>query len=150
MAICSVKQVMQTNNLLGTDTFVGFTWDTRLVVMRWWTNIDISYTLEYLLIINYVISVFFTMKSNFLYLKAYSWRQNLWDPRFRQFLSPGCVNFKNLCAHQQEEVLRIPKHPNMWNLRPSYGTLKKIKVSQNNFDWRLEKGSQNIAFLEVS
>ena len=58
MAICSVKQVMQTNNLLGTHTFVGYTRDIRLVVM-WWTNIDILYTLEYLLIIKYVIFVFF-------------------------------------------------------------------------------------------
>ena len=24
--------------------------------------------------------------------------------------SRGCINFKNLRAHQQEEVLRIPKH----------------------------------------
>ena len=70
----------------------------------------------------------------------YSWRHNLWDPRFHQFLSPGCINFKNLSAHQQEEVLRIPKHPNMWSLDdfgPIYGKLKKINVSQN------------ITFLEV-
>ena len=42
--------------------------------------------------------------------------------------------------------------PNLWSLDdfgPSDGNLKNIKVSQNNFDWRLEKGSQNIAFLEV-
>jgi len=29
----------------------------------------------------------------------------------RLLLSPGCINLKNLCAHLQEEVLTIPKHP---------------------------------------
>ena len=29
----------------------------------------------------------------------------------RVLLSPGCINLKNLCAHLQEEVLTIPKHP---------------------------------------
>ena len=41
--------------------------------------------------------------------------------------------------------------PNMWRLDdfgPSYCNLKKIKISKNNFDWRLEKESQNIAFLK--
>ena len=33
--------------------------------------------------------------------------------RFRQFLSPGCINFKNLCPYHQEEILRIPKHPQL-------------------------------------
>ena len=28
---------------------------------------------------------------------------------FHELLSLGCINFKNLCAHQQEEVLRFPK-----------------------------------------
>ena len=32
---------------------------------------------------------------------------------FRQFLSPGCINLKKICAHNQEEVLRIPKHPQL-------------------------------------
>ena len=27
------------------------------------------------------------------------------------FLSHFCINFENLCAHHQEEILRIPKHP---------------------------------------
>ena len=27
------------------------------------------------------------------------------------FLSHFCINFENLCAHQQEEILTIPKHP---------------------------------------
>ena len=27
------------------------------------------------------------------------------------FLSYFCINFENLCAHQQEEILKIPKHP---------------------------------------
>ena len=29
----------------------------------------------------------------------------------RVLLSPGCIDLKNLCAHLQEEVLTIPKHP---------------------------------------
>ena len=32
---------------------------------------------------------------------------------FREFLSSGCINFKNLCAHHQKEVLRFPKHPQL-------------------------------------
>ena len=27
------------------------------------------------------------------------------------FLRHLCINFENLCAHQQEEILKIPKHP---------------------------------------
>ena len=30
---------------------------------------------------------------------------------FRELLSLRCIKIKNLCAHHQEEVLRIPKHP---------------------------------------
>ena len=30
---------------------------------------------------------------------------------FRQLLGLGCINFENLSAHQQEEILRIPKYP---------------------------------------
>ena len=30
---------------------------------------------------------------------------------FHELLSLGCINFKNLRAHHQEEVLRFPKHP---------------------------------------
>ena len=41
----------------------------------------------------------------------YIWHQKELDSRFCQFLSPGCINLKNLCAHHKEEVLRIPKHP---------------------------------------
>ena len=29
---------------------------------------------------------------------------------FGEFLGQGCINIKNLCAHHQEGVLRIPKH----------------------------------------
>ena len=32
---------------------------------------------------------------------------------FRELLSLRCINLKNLCAHHQEEVLRIPKHPQL-------------------------------------
>ena len=32
-------------------------------------------------------------------------------------LSPGCINFKNLCAHQEKEVQRIPKQPQLAKLR---------------------------------
>ena len=31
----------------------------------------------------------------------------------REILSLRCINFKNLCTHHQEEVLRIPKHPQL-------------------------------------
>ena len=47
---------------------------------------------------------------------------------FHELLSLGCINLKNLCAHQQEEVLRFPKETNLQNLHdfmPSYGTSKK-------------------------
>ena len=40
-----------------------------------------------------------------------------------------------------------PNFQSLDDFGPSYGNLKNIKVSQNNFDWRLEKGSQNIAFF---
>ena len=36
--------------------------------------------------------------------------------RFHQFLGPGCINLKNLCAHHQEEILTIPKHPQLAKL----------------------------------
>ena len=32
---------------------------------------------------------------------------------FRELLSLGCIKIENLCAHHQEEVLRIPKHPQL-------------------------------------
>ena len=32
---------------------------------------------------------------------------------FRELLSLRCINLRNLCAHRQEEVLRIPKHPQL-------------------------------------
>ena len=32
---------------------------------------------------------------------------------FHELLSLGCINFKSLCAHHQEEVLRFPKHPQL-------------------------------------
>ena len=32
---------------------------------------------------------------------------------FHELLSLGCINFKSLCAHHEEEVLRIPKHPQL-------------------------------------
>ena len=32
---------------------------------------------------------------------------------FHELLSLGCINFKNLCGHHQEEVLRFPKHPQL-------------------------------------
>ena len=32
---------------------------------------------------------------------------------FHELLSLGCINFKNLCAHHQEEFLRFPKHPQL-------------------------------------
>ena len=32
---------------------------------------------------------------------------------FRELHSLRCINFKNLCAYHQEEVLSIPKHPKL-------------------------------------
>ena len=32
---------------------------------------------------------------------------------FHELLSLGCINFKNLCAYNEEEVLRFPKHPQL-------------------------------------
>ena len=32
---------------------------------------------------------------------------------FSELLSLGCINLQNLCAHLQEEFLRIPKHPQL-------------------------------------
>ena len=32
---------------------------------------------------------------------------------FHELLSLGCINFKNLGAHHEEEVLRFPKHPQL-------------------------------------
>ena len=29
------------------------------------------------------------------------------------FLRHLCINFQNLCAHHEEEILRIPKHPQL-------------------------------------
>ena len=57
-----------------------------------------------------------------------SWRHNLWHPLvFCQFLSPGCINFKSLSNHQQEEVLRIPKHPQLAKFRWFLVKLKENK-----------------------
>ena len=57
----------------------------------------------------------------------YSWRHNFWESHHQScfsvsfqmgvanfnfnFLSHFCINFQNLCAHHQEEILRFPKHP---------------------------------------
>ena len=45
-------------------------------------------------------------------------------------LDDGHMNFENLCAHQQEEILKIPKHPQKstfwWVLA------KKIEVEVGN------------------
>ena len=32
---------------------------------------------------------------------------------FHELLSLGCINFKNLCAYHEEEVLRFPEHPQL-------------------------------------
>ena len=32
---------------------------------------------------------------------------------FHELLSLECINFKDLCAHHQEEALRFPKHPQL-------------------------------------
>ena len=43
----------------------------------------------------------------------YSWRNIFWESYRRVLLSLGCINLKNLCAHLQEEILTIPKHPRL-------------------------------------
>ena len=46
---------------------------------------------------------------------------------FRELLILGCINLQNLCAHQQEELLTIPKHLQLVKI----GTwLKIIQSSQ--------------------
>ena len=48
---------------------------------------------------------------------VYSWRKNLWDPRFRQFLIPGCLNFKkSLCplARAGPEDSKTPPRCKVW------------------------------------
>ena len=35
---------------------------------------------------------------------------------FHELLSLGCINFKNICAYHEEEVLRFPKHPQLVKL----------------------------------
>ena len=32
---------------------------------------------------------------------------------FRELLSLGCINLENLCAHHREDLLTIPKHPQL-------------------------------------
>ena len=32
---------------------------------------------------------------------------------FRELLSLGCINLQNLCGHHQEELMTIPKHPQL-------------------------------------
>ena len=56
---------------------------------------------------------------------------------FHELLSLGCINFKNLGAHHQEEVSKTPPTCEVWMILgqvASYGHFKNIKVSQNNFD----------------
>ena len=62
-----------------------------------------------------------------LHILKYSWRQYELDSRFCQFLSPGCINFKNLSAHHQEEVLRIPKHPQLAKFGLFWAKLLQLK-----------------------
>ena len=42
------------------------------------------------------------------------------------FLSHFCINFQNSCAHYQEEILRIPKHPQL-SIFLSFGREKNQK-----------------------
>ena len=51
---------------------------------------------------------------------------------FRKFFSPGCINLKNLFAHNQEEFLRIPKHPKQ--VEQSYSNFKKVKDYKTPYD----------------
>ena len=71
---------------------------------------------------------------------------------FVNFLAQDASIFKISVPIIKRRSWGFQNTPNLWSLDdfgPSYANLKKIKMSQNNFDWRLEKGSQNIAFLDV-
>ena len=32
---------------------------------------------------------------------------------FRELLSLGCINLQNLCGHHHQELMTIPKHPQL-------------------------------------
>ena len=84
----------------------------------------------------------------------YSWRHNIIFETlvFVNFSAQDASIIKISVPVRKSRSWGFQYTPNMLSLDDfgtSYSKLKKIKVSQNSFDWRLEKGSQNIAFLEV-
>ena len=45
------------------------------------------------------------------WVKKKVWSRNIIV--FHELLSLGCINCQNLCAHHQEELMTIPKHPQL-------------------------------------
>ena len=50
------------------------------------------------------------------------------------FLSHFCINFQNLCAHHQEEILRFPKHPQ----KSSFWWVLAEKTAKNKVATKIE------------
>ena len=46
---------------------------------------------------------------------------------FGELLALGCINFQNICAHHQEVVLRIPKHPQLAQFNGSSAKLWRFQ-----------------------
>ena len=58
---------------------------------------------------------------------------------FHELLSLGWIFLQNLCVHHQENLLTIPKHPQLANFGWFWVKLwqfKDNKVPKNNFDWQ--------------
>ena len=59
-------------------------------------------------------------------------QKKVWSQKlivFHELLSQGCINFKNLCVHHQEEVLRFPKHPQLTKFAWFYAKLWQFQKS---------------------
>ena len=80
----------------------------------------------------------------------YSWRNLFWESHHQSwfsvsfqigvanfnfnFLSHFCINFQNLCAHHQEEILRFPKHPQ----KSSFWWVLAEKTAKNKVATKIE------------
>ena len=83
-------------------------------------------------------------------LDWYTWRHNFWESHHQSwfsvsfqmgvanfnfnFLSHFCINFQNLCAHHQEEILRFPKHPQ----KSSFWWVLAEKTAKNKVATKIE------------
>ena len=81
---------------------------------------------------------------------TYSWRNLFWESHHQSwfsvsfqigvanfnfnFLSHFCINFQNLCAHHQEEILRFPKHPQ----KSSFWWVLAEKTAKNKVATKIE------------